>query len=337
MLGQRKIHPWLLLSAVLIVVIVGVSSIVAYWMPYLKLRAMNAASEEWRSTGERLAACQERGDQACVEKAMREYDAVWKTFQRQAMLTDQVMTSPEFIDAIRHHDGSLCFFTLPGGQAPTIPREELVAWLKAYGEKRYLDLAPIFLRGRHVIEQTYHQPTPFAAFAEAAAGLKRRHVPLTREWRMYNTASYLWNNATATDEVSPSLPEPLLAAVIPALRAHPDYFTTTNVLAMLDDAKAALTHQRLHAVANALQRYRSEQGAFPLQPDGKALNLNALIAENYLGPRDLPDQGAAISDWWSCPIEGRIQDDGLVITSLGYDCTSGGEGASADIAIVAAP
>jgi len=136
------------------------------------------------------------------------------------------------------------------------------------------------------------------------------------------------------NEVGMTLIEIMVVVTILGLIAT---IVTVNVLGRLDQAKVTAAQTQIKNLEAGLDEFRRDNGFYPSTEQG----LRSLIEKPSIGrvpqsfPRDGYLKGTAVPrDPWGCDFSyfsPGIHGNRYEITSLGADCTEGGEDVDADI------
>lgn len=139
-----------------------------------------------------------------------------------------------------------------------------------------------------------------------------------------------FRKSTPPNERGFTLLEMLIVIGIIALLAA---LTTPQVLKYLGRAKADTAQTQLSYLANALDLYYLDVGSFPSNAEGlKSLIERPSTANNWDGPYLKNDTG--LIDPWGQAYSYVYSAGGLpIISSLGADGISGGEGNNSDLSV----
>jgi len=206
--------PWFWIPFAFLVVF-GAYAVLSWWIPYFQFRELQSID---------YSECAE-GDQECFNKH-------WQKFHEIQAPLYRVMQSWEYIGALRHPDGTVCFMvTEPELKAPDAVLE---AWLDKFGAKRFAELAPFFMRMRELFENRYHMPSPRRARIDLAGKLKWDHPFYGRQWRDYNTAELFWQWYPVSPV--PRLPDQLEAEIFYHYIENGTLFQNQNLLRLIQMA-----------------------------------------------------------------------------------------------------
>jgi len=224
-----------------IIVCLGIYNVFSFWLPYIQWKQGECVESWILANAPRAKECADN-DTVCQEENYKITQAVMKEHAKLMRFRSpmfEVIKMPDFIEAMKHPDGSICYHV--DTPVREVTDEELKAWLKSYGAKRFYVLSGFFLRVRGVYEAHYHLPN---ATTSVLARLKWHHTPLGKTWRIYNTAEnfFCWSPPPPPRE---KIPEERLFEILPIMIKHGEYFTIDNFFRLLDMAKAELNIDEL--------------------------------------------------------------------------------------------
>lgn len=213
----------------IILMVYGTYTAISYWIPYIDWKLAERRIEQLQN----LPKCGE-GDQECL---LNNWNKMKTIFARNAEIyvpLYEVKKSKEVIDAMKHHDGTVCF--MMNAPAEELSDDELSDWLNKFGAERFQNLAGFFLRARGVYEERYHSPVPRKVLINTLFKLRWKHFPFSKTWRTYNTAAHFltW---TPPDAPRVKIPDDILNEAMLQFIEHGEYFTDRNLLRLVNIAR----------------------------------------------------------------------------------------------------